>query len=173
MTDWSAEKEKEWIEAAKRDRREFARLYDAYADRVYRYLLRRTAHVQRAEDLTQETFLKALAALRHYEWRGVPFGAWLFRIARNTMLSAASDGQPTVELDETVEPSVNLPLQKIETELVWQKTKNLTDEQQEALTLRYRADLPIAEIALAMDKSEAAVKMLLQRAVNALKGQLN
>jgi len=169
--DWSAENEREAVLAAKRDPREFVRLYDDYADRVFGFFVSRTFDKTLAEDLTQDTFLKALEALPRYEWRGLPFGAWLFRIARNTLTDSYAS-KKTLALDEVPEPaapsSVASIASSVDAELIWSKTTTLTEDQREALALRFKAGLRMKEIAETVGKSEAAVKMLLQRAVRSL-----
>ncbi len=166
---WSVEMEQQAVAAAKNDPREFVDLYDVYADRVYRYFLARIRNITEAEDLTQETFLKALKALPRFEWRGAPFGAWLFRIAHNCFVDAVSVNNE-IALEEIAEPAApeNKLAAKIDAAFAWQKTGLLTEEQRQALALRYRGELAIAEIAALMNKSPAAIKMLLQRAVKML-----
>lgn len=166
---WSAEMEERAVAAAKNDPREFVDLYDVYADRVYRYFLARLRNVLQAEDLTQQTFLKALEALPRFEWRGRPFGAWLFRIANNCFIDAVSV-KSEIALEEIAEPAApeNKLTAEIDAAFAWKKTGLLTEEQRQALALRYRGELAIAEIAALMDKSPAAIKMLLQRAVRML-----
>ena len=75
--------ERKQIERAKEDTQEFGFLYDRYVDRIYAYALRRTGDQNLAKDVTSVTFEKALRGLQRYRWRGVSFGAWLYRIARN------------------------------------------------------------------------------------------
>ena len=84
MVDSEAD-EKLLIETAQRDPRQFVDLYRAYFDRVYAYVTRRVATRSDAQDVTAEVFERALAALRRFEWRGVPFAAWLYRIAANAV----------------------------------------------------------------------------------------
>src|SRR5467141_854635 len=77
------EAERLLIEAAQRDRTRFAELYEDNFERVYAFIARRVRDRDEAEDLTSEVFHQALANLARFEWRGVPFAAWLFRIAAN------------------------------------------------------------------------------------------
>lgn len=172
---WSAENEREAIMATKRDPREFVRLYDAYRDRVFGYFVSRTGDRSASEDLLQDTFIRALEAMPRYEWRGLPFGAWLFRIAANRLTDHRSERRPA-NLDEVPEPEAPSHGGSVETRvdaaIVWSAAGALTEDQREALALRFRADLPIREVAETMGKSEAAVKMLLQRAIRALAGTM-
>src|SRR3989454_11590894 len=77
------------IEAAQRDRTRFAELYEDNFERVYAFIARRVRDRDEAEDLTAEVFQQALANLARFEWRGVPFAAWLFRIAANAIIDRA------------------------------------------------------------------------------------
>src|SRR2546423_9058159 len=79
------EQERLVIEAAQKDPRRFAELYEANFERVYAFIIRRVPERAEAEDLTSEVFQHALANLAKFEWRGVPFTVWLYRIAANTM----------------------------------------------------------------------------------------
>src|SRR5437667_11486742 len=79
------EQERLLIEAAQKDPRRFAELYEANFERVYAFVIRRVQNRHEAEDLTAEVFRHALANLSRFEWRGVPFAVWLFRIAANAI----------------------------------------------------------------------------------------
>src|SRR3989344_6835233 len=79
--------ERKLIGAAKLNPENFATLYDFYVTSIYRYLIARTRHKETAEDLTSQTFLQAFKAFPNYEVRGLPFGAWLFKIAKNLLIN--------------------------------------------------------------------------------------
>src|SRR6185369_7888573 len=81
-----SEQEKLLIEAAQQDPRRFAELYEANFERVYAFIVRRVHDRTKSEDLTSEVFHHALANLCRFEWRGVPFSVWLFRIAANAIV---------------------------------------------------------------------------------------
>ncbi|TMA53517.1 MAG: hypothetical protein E6J76_04300 [Deltaproteobacteria bacterium] len=81
--------ERTLIEAAQRDPGRFAELYESNFDRVYAFVVRRVRDREEAEDVTSEVFHRALANLGQFEWRGVPFAAWLLRIAANAMADRA------------------------------------------------------------------------------------
>jgi RNA polymerase sigma factor (sigma-70 family) len=81
----STEDERELIEAARADPARFVEVYDRYVDRVYAYVSRRAVSRSIAEDITSEVFQLALANLPRFEWRGVPFAAWLYRMAANSL----------------------------------------------------------------------------------------
>src|SRR5438093_4407836 len=86
------EAERLLIEAAQRDRSRFAELYEDNFERVYAFIARRVRDRAEAEDLTSEVFHQALANLARFEWRGVPFAAWLFRVAANAVIDRAKRG---------------------------------------------------------------------------------
>ena len=83
LTEQEILEENEWVKEAKRDVRNFSKLYDRYFESIFGFVYRRTEDEQRASDITSQTFLKALQNLNKYEYRGLPFSAWLFRIAAN------------------------------------------------------------------------------------------
>jgi len=153
----------------------FTQLYDEHFDKIYRYIYFRVNGQAEAEDLTQEVFIKALEALGSYKWRGVPFASWLFRIAHNQVIdylrkqakekrttldeaTAVGDGDPVVMTE-----------QKLEIEELTVALKNLPLAQQEVISLRFIAGLPIAEVAKALGKSEGTVKALQYNATMSLR----
>src|SRR5438093_7736456 len=94
------EAERELVEASQRQPRRFAQLYERYFDRVYAFALTRTRERTAAEDVTAETFRQAFENLSRFEWRGVPFSAWLFRIATNAAADHAKRGARETALAE-------------------------------------------------------------------------
>ena len=88
------------VAAAQADPKEFGALYELYVDRVYRYAYRRVGTHHDAEDVTAQTFQQALAALPKYEWRGLPFGAWLFRIAANVINRRGRTGSREIPVED-------------------------------------------------------------------------
>src|SRR5690606_19987857 len=95
--------ERALVAAAREDTAAFGLLYQRYLPRIYRYLRARVATEDDAADLTQQVFIQALAAISHYQDRGLPFAAWLFRIARNAATDAARRHRPTVSWDQVPE----------------------------------------------------------------------
>src|SRR5256885_6245122 len=91
------------IEAAQRDPSRFAELYEDNFERVYAFIARRVRHRHEAEDLTSEVFHQALASLPRFEWRGVPFAAWLFRIAANSIIDRSKRAAKEQEIFPTTE----------------------------------------------------------------------
>lgn len=161
----------------------FTRLYNEHFDRVYRYVYFRTSKRSEAEDLTQEVFLKALQSIGSFKWREVPFAAWLFRIAHNLVIDNArkQSKQKTAPLEEawavSVEDPVALTEQKSEMADLAAAMKKLPPAQQEVISLRFIAEMPIAEVAKVLKKSEGTVKALQFNGTVALRkifaGELN
>jgi RNA polymerase sigma-70 factor (ECF subfamily) len=168
--------DKELVRRAKKhDPEAFNQLYEEHFDRIYRYLVLKVGDRTEAEDLTQQVFLKALESIASYSWRGVPFSAWLFRIAHNQVVDyyRKMSKKKSVPLDEarTVSTSDTAALveQNLKLEQVTLASKSLTDAQQEVMSLRFAGGLSIAEVAKVMGKSEGAVKALQHSAVAALR----
>lgn len=154
----------------------FGRLYDAGVDRIYRYIFFRVTDLEIAEDLTSEVFLKAWENLHRYR-PGGPFIAWLYTIARNTVIDHYRTRKQSVSLDETVikldphlEEKVDL---QDEVETLKRAMQHLTDQQREVLTLRFLVELDTRQIAGRMRKSEGAVRALQMRALQALAKVMN
>ncbi len=151
----------------------FAELYEACIDRVYRFIFFRVTDEQVAEDLTSQVFLKAWENLNRYHPRG-PFLAWLYAIARNTVIDNYRTRKPTVSLDEAApiparEDKLDDRLQlEFDKEAMQAAMQHLTPEQQEVITLKFIADFDTAQIAKHMGKSEGAVRALQMRALQAL-----
>jgi RNA polymerase sigma-70 factor (ECF subfamily) len=158
------------------DTEAFGLLYDEYGSAVYRYIYARVSSVALAEDLTSETFLRALRALDSFRWQGRDFGAWLVTIARNLITDHFKSGRvrlesPTDEIEThdstTHSPEIDV-LAAVTADVVRQAVGELPDEQRDCLTMRFFAGMSIAETAKALDKSEGAVKQLQLRAVRQL-----
>ena len=158
------------------DAHAFGLLYDEYHQAVYRYVYARVGAVALAEDLTSETFVRALRALDSFRWQGRDFGAWLVTIARNLIADHFKSGRvrlesPTDEIEThdsaTQGPEIDV-LTLVTAEAVRQAVGALPDEQRDCLTMRFFAGMSIAETAKVLDKSEGAVKQLQLRAVRQL-----
>jgi RNA polymerase sigma-70 factor, ECF subfamily len=154
----------------------FAELYRRHADRVYRFCLGRTGSVYDAQELTSDTFLSALEGVRTY--RPGHFGAWLIGIARNKVALFYRRRKQTVLLDESVpdrRPQAaveQLVGQGLQLEKVAAALRAIAPDRAEALSLRVLGELPTAEVARLMDRSEPAVRMLIHRAIADLRGRL-
>lgn len=156
----------------------FGQLFDHYSEPVYRYIASRVQRPADAEDLTQIVFVKALEALPRYEPRGIPFGGWLFRLARNTIIDHVRTRHDHAGLDELTERSADdrgpeeLALTKQQIETVGRALGVLTDEQRDVIALRFFAGLSTREAATAMGKREGTIRGLQFRAIAALRRQL-
>ena len=171
------------VAAAKRDPAAFAPLYERYVDAIYRYAYRRVGSHAEAEDVTAQTFQQALAALPNFEWRGVPFGAWLYRIAGHVIVQRGrrSSRELVVEdlrvhLDRGDRADDEDPARLFEAraeagELV-AAVRRLPRDQQRVLVLKFARGLSNREIGAALGRSEGAVKQLTHRAVHTLRGLL-
>ncbi len=151
----------------------FSQLYEAYFDRVYRFIFFRVTDDQIAEDLAAQVFLKAWENLHRYHPKG-PFLAWLYAIARNTVIDSYRTRKPVVSLDEAApialqDDRLDDRLQlEFEIEALRAAMQQLTQEQQEVITLKFMADYDTAQIAREMGKSEGAIRALQMRALQAL-----
>ena len=144
----------------------FAGLYDRHFNKVYRYVYFKVTSKSEAEDITQEVFLKALGAIGNYKPRQVPFTAWLFRIAHNEVVDyyRSRSKKETVQLNEnvaytTVDP-VAIAEHTVDMESVNKAILKLTPAQREVITLRFAAEMSIAEVAGTLKKSEGTIKAL-------------
>ncbi len=162
------EPERQVIEAAQTgDLEALSHLYDTHINQVYRYALARLANVQDAEDVAEEIFLKMLNGLPSYQWRRVPFSAWLMRIARNEVISFArrTGRRPQAELSDDIEDRHNGDLVE-ETERVMAledlrtAVTRLPEAQREVIILRFASGLSVADTAKALGKRENNVKVL-------------
>jgi RNA polymerase sigma-70 factor, ECF subfamily len=163
--------------AQQHDQQAFAELYEAYFDKIYRYIVIKIGDRTESEDMTQQVFLKALKSLPGYKWQDVPFSSWLYRIAHNQVVDhlRRSSIRQTVELTEEITPAdpADNPQQhaevSIDIEHLSQAARHLTKAQQEVLALRFSNDMPVADVARAMGRTEGAVKALQHSAVVALR----
>jgi len=163
--------------AQNRDQEAFAQLYEEHFDKIYRYIALRIGNEAEAEDMTQQVFLNALQSISSFRWKGVPFSAWLFRIAHNQAVDHLRRKKRTaVPLDESVASNDNAPQliaeQKLDIERLLLATQKLTDAQREVISLRFTSELSIAQVAKIMGKSQGAVKALQHSAIVALRRAL-
>lgn len=160
--------------AQKGDQDAFACLYKVHADGIYRYLLGRLLQPADAEDVTAEVFIRAMQALLSYRPKGVPFIAWLFRIAHNQAINYLKKQARRRELpllEETIisDDSEDEALRPVMLSEVSQAMGSLTDLQREVLILRFGTDLSITETAKVMNRSTQAVKFLQHSGLRALR----
>jgi RNA polymerase sigma-70 factor, ECF subfamily len=167
------------VEEAKRgDREAFGRIFDAYAGPVHRFIASRVRSPSDAEDLTQLVFVKALEALPRYEARGIPFGGWLFRLARNAIIDQVRTRRDHLSLvsaatraTDEAGPEESAALQD-DFERVARALAELTDDQREVIELRFFAGLSVYETAVSMGRPEGAVRGLQFRAIASLRRAL-
>ena len=173
--------EKQLIEAAQAgDQPALTYLFNCHFSRLYRYMLARTGNTHDAEDMAQEVFLRVLDALPRYEWRDVPFTAWLFRIAHNIVVSryrrnglAASRSAPFS--DDLAVPAMG-PEQLVEARLSMEQAlkaaERLAPVQRQVIELRLIAGLTVAETAQVLGKTENNVKVVQHKAIARLRRML-
>jgi RNA polymerase sigma-70 factor, ECF subfamily len=161
------------------DREALEELYLIYFDRIYSYLHVSVGNRHDAEDLTTQTFLKMLEKIGSFKWQSAPFSAWLFRIAHNLAMDhfrSRRRWQPEEEVPEPPgeeEPSAELrAMQTIGRESMLKLIDRLSPEQQQVLTLKFVFNLPNAEVAAILDKTEGAIKSLQHRALVSLQKQI-
>jgi RNA polymerase sigma-70 factor (ECF subfamily) len=153
----------------------FGALYDRYAERIFRFLRRRTTDQALAEDLTSEVFLRAWDHLDGFDPNRAPFGAWLFRIARNLAIDLSRKRGPDTSIETlSPEPAELSPgpemaaAARLDSLRLYEALADLTPPQQEVLSLRYIEGLSTAEVAAALGKRAGAVRALQMRGLRAL-----
>lgn len=173
------EAEPDLIARARHDRAAFAALYDIYVARIYAFCAVHSAGREEAEDLTAQTFERALGAIGRYEERGQPFSAWLLRIAANAAINRARrptavplHGAGTAGADEIAPADAHAENWVEEWERAdWieERLAALPADQRQVVQLRFYDDLSFDTVAERMGRSEGAVKQLLRRALAALR----
>jgi RNA polymerase sigma-70 factor, ECF subfamily len=165
-------------EAQAGDAKAFGAIFDAYAGPVHRFIASRVNRPSDAEDLTQLVFVKALEALPRYEARGIPFGGWLFRLARNAIIDQIRTRRDHLSLvaavtreTEDASPEARAALRD-DLDRVAAALRDLTDDQREVIELRFFAGLSVLETAVAMGRQEGTVRGLQFRAIAALRRSL-
>ncbi len=167
--------ERALIEAAQRDRGRFSELYEANFERVYAYVIRRVRDRDDAQDITSDVFHLALRSLPRFEWRGVPFAAWLYRIAANEIAdrskSIAKRRALLQESDARVEDTSSIDDAERRGRL-FKLVDRLPRDQSRVIVMRFAEDKSIREIATALGRSEGSVKQLQFRAMQNLRVRL-
>jgi RNA polymerase sigma-70 factor, ECF subfamily len=154
----------------------FGQLYDQYSDTVYRYIYYRVGSRATAEDLTSETFLRALRRIGTFTWQGRDFGAWLVTIARNLVADHFKSSRFRLEVttgemldaNEVERSPEDSVLESLSSATLLETVRKLNPQQQECVTLRFLQGLSVAETARIMGKNEGAIKTLQYRAVRTL-----
>jgi RNA polymerase sigma-70 factor, ECF subfamily len=158
------------------DAEAFGQLYDHYQASVYRFLFYRTRSTAVAEDLTSETFFRALRGMTSFRWQGKDFGAWLMTIARNLATDHFKAGRTRLEMttedmgahDDATEGPESTVLASITNELLLEALTQLPAEQRDCLVMRFLQGMSIAETAAALGRSDGAIKQLQLRGVRNL-----
>ncbi len=177
----SSDRVRRLVERAQRgDRDALEELYLLHFDRIYSYLHMSVGTRHDAEDLTTQTFLKMLESIKQFRWRSAPFSAWLFRIAHNLAMDhfrATRRWQPEENVPEPPgeeEPSAEAQaLQAIGRQSMLDLIEDLSQEQQQVLTLKFVFNFPNADVATILGKTEGAVKSLQHRALVSLQKQIS
>lgn len=174
------ESEDALVDRAKMDPEAFGLLYERYVDRIYSYIYYRTGNRLDAEDLAARTFFRALDHMGNYVNRGVPFSAWLYRIAHNLVANWHRDQsrRKMVSLDDVVHMAHRRPApdRQVETmeeaENLRQAILELPPDRQQLLVLKFEEQLPNAQIGEIMGRSEGAIKSLYHRTLISLRENL-
>lgn len=169
-----AEEERQLIEAAQRDAGRFAELYERNFERVYAFVVRRVPNRAEAEDVTSEVFHRALTNLSRFEWRGVPFAAWLYRMAANAIADRRQHASRETELPEAAD-DIEDPVamrQVEERAALFRLVKELPTDQHRVIIMRFVEQKSIREIAQELRRSEGAIKQLQFRALENLRARV-
>jgi RNA polymerase sigma-70 factor (ECF subfamily) len=166
--------------ASQGDREAFGLLYERYVGRIYNYIYYRTGSSFDAEDLTERVFFRALRHIRNYTDRGLPFSAWLYRIAHNLVANWHRDNsrRKEVPLDDGLlspyhgEMPENKLLQAEERERLLKVIRSLPADRQQLLILKFVEHLSNVEIAEIMGRTEGAIKSLYHRTLLSLRDEL-
>lgn len=166
------DRERQLIEAAQKDPSRFAELYEENFGRVWSFVIRRVRDRAIAQDITSEVFHQALANMAKFEWRGVPFAAWLYRIAANAIADhfAKSARVESRQAEETVPPR---EIEDIERRAsLYRFVDRLPVDQRRVIVMRFAEERSIREIASAIGRSEGAVKQLQWRGLQTLRARM-
>jgi RNA polymerase sigma-70 factor (ECF subfamily) len=164
-------------QAQRGDVEAFGRLYERYLDRIFRYVRSRVGQERIAEDITEMVFLRSFESLDSYEERGHPFSAYLYQVARNLLVDHYRQTENHLPLfqvenkESSTADSEQTTIQKERMAALMKALTDLPDEYQEVIRLRVLMQLPTADTAQWMNRSDGAVRVLLHRAMKALKKQ--
>lgn len=170
----------ELVRRAADDSEAFGELYNLHVTRIYNYIYYRTGDYQDAEDLTARVFQRALRHVGGFQDQGVPFSAWLYRIAHNLVANWHRDRsrRPVVALEEhladtgsSTHPEV-LAMAEEENRLLLEAVRRLPEDRQQLLILKFAERLSNAEIGEIMGRTEGAIKSLYHRTLNALRDEI-
>ncbi|XOB42241.1 MAG: RNA polymerase sigma factor [Candidatus Nealsonbacteria bacterium] len=177
--------EKQLVKKAQKDSEAFAELYNEHYSKIFSYALKRTANLEIAQDVTSETFFKALKKLWQFRWRNISFLSWLYKIANNEIANYFRKNKYKVSLEKIPEPfTIRNPSTEIiegEQELkkhqdflmLQKKISKLSVKYQEVISLRFFEKKKIKEIAEILGKKEGTIKSLLHRGLEKLRKLIN
>ncbi|GAP20596.1 sigma-70 family RNA polymerase sigma factor [Leptolinea tardivitalis] len=168
-------------QAIQGDAEAFSHLYERYVNRIYSYIYYRTGNTTDAEDLTARVFQRAMGRITHYSDKGVPFSAWLYRIAHNLVANWHRDNSRRQEVALDDQPNLVMTGEHPEKQVVYDQEveklisviRRLSPERQQLIVLKFVQQLSNAEIALIMSKSEGAIKSLYHRTLLELRTEVN
>ncbi|MDE2777248.1 MAG: sigma-70 family RNA polymerase sigma factor [Chloroflexota bacterium] len=178
--DYTELADRELVALAKEDKEAFGELYERYLPKIYSYIYYRTGNVHDAEDLTAKVFFRALSHIGNYVEKGLPFQAWLYRIAHNLVANWHRDQsrRKIIALDEYVAHSLSSEAPDSRTEEVEERNqlldaiRELPDDRQQLLILKFVEQMSNAEIGAIMGRTEGAIKSLYHRTLLALRNEL-
>lgn len=170
----------ELVALAKEDKAAFGELYERYLQKIYSYVYYRTGNVHDAEDLTAKVFIRALSHISNYVEKGVPFQAWLYRIAHNLVANWHRDQgrRKIIALDEYVVHSLKaeapdrMAEESEERNQLLEAVRRLPEDRQQLLLLKFVEQMSNAEIGEIMGRTEGAVKSLYHRTLLALREEM-
>lgn len=180
MMDYTTLEDADLVRLAQNDQDAFGQLYERYVTRIYNYIYYRTGNHDEAEDLTAKVFMRALKHIANYDERGVPFSAWLYRIAHNLVANWHRDRgrRKIIPLEEFMNKGSRADMpetiaeEREEKERLLQAVRRLPADRQQLLILKYVERLSNAEIGDILDKTEGAVKSLYYRTLAFLRDDL-
>lgn len=166
--------------AADGDNESFGMLYERYVRRIYNYIFYRTGNVNEAEDLTARVFQRSFRHIERYDDRGVPFSAWLYRIAHNLVANWYRDRsrKKEVVLEENVQSNFHFDFperaleKNQENEKLILALRKLPPERQQLIILKFVEGLSNAEIGVIMRRSEGAIKSLYHRTLDSVRKEV-
>lgn len=165
--------------ASQGDKQALGELYELYVDDIYRYMLYRTSNNQVAEDLTSEVFASVITSIENYEDRGLPFGAWLFSIARARLVDHWRKTKPrdrqTITFSKDVEEFLigSSPEERFRYQALLDSLNYLTEAERDVILLRFAVGLSNPEIADVVPRNSNAVKSMIYRALKKLRRVLS
>lgn len=177
QTEQQLNSEQEIIEAAKKDLLHFKKLYNKYYEQIFRYVYQRMDDKDTAHDVTSQVFLKSMNNLNKFKYKGVPFSAWLFRIASNEVIQFYKDkkSERTVQIQTDYIQNIvanESELRREQLSIVIEEIAELPAKELELIELRYFEKRPFKEISQILNITESNAKVRIHRIVAKLKQSL-